>query len=272
MKSALITRLKDMGMEPKRSLGQNFLVSESAVHKILNSLPKDLNTPVVEIGPGPGALTEGILERGFTPTLIELDHKAAAYWRGRGLTVLEEDALGVHFDQFSEDSFLISNLPYQISASLVLELSIHTEAFSEMTLTFQKEVAQRISSEPKNSSYGLLSVISQTFWKVSKVMDLSPQAFFPAPKVASRVLQWKRKEPPVEKTERAPFLRFVKACFHQKRKTLANNLKSILPQEGAAEVLHHLSQQGLGGQVRAEELSPQLFLEIFRIVRQESSS
>ena len=267
-----MARLEEMGLQPKRSLGQNFLVSEGAVFKILSTLPADPSIPVVEIGPGPGALTEGLLKRGFQPTLIELDSRAAAYWRSRGLMVLEDDALKVNFDQFPKESFLISNLPYQISASLVLDLSTTTETFSEMTLMFQKEVAQRLSSEPKNSSYGLLSVVAQIFWDVRKVMDLAPKAFYPAPKVASRVLKFRRLPHKMEMKERASFLRFVKACFHQKRKKLANNLKGIMESDKLVQILSYLETQGFGAHVRAEEIAPEDFVAIYRLSRHESCS
>jgi 16S rRNA (adenine1518-N6/adenine1519-N6)-dimethyltransferase len=261
-----MARLEEMGLQPKKSLGQNFLVSEHAIQKIISTLPSDCSTPVVEIGPGPGALTEGILKNGAPLTVIELDRKAAQYWRSRGVNVLEEDALKVDYTQFSEGAFLISNLPYQISASLVLELSVSAFAFSKMTLMFQKEVAQRIMALPKTSNYGMLSVIAQNFWQISKLMDLAPQAFYPSPKVASRVLQFRRSPVDMSVEERTKYLHFVKGCFHQKRKKLANNLKGLGDEGFAARAMDFLQEKGKSESIRAEELSPREFLELYELM------
>lgn len=272
MKDFLYERLQEIGMQPKKALGQNFLVSASAVEKILSTLPQEAEQPVVEIGPGPGSLTEGILDRGHQPILIELDRQVAQYWRERGLQVLEQDALKIPWDQFPEQTFLISNLPYQISASLVMDLSVSTTTFSKMTLMFQKEVAQRITASPKTSSYGLLSVVAQNFWKTKKLMDLSPRAFFPAPKVASRVLVFERKGSAPSLETRQAFLKFLKVCFHQKRKKLSNNLRGAVGAEGVRAALDFLAHRGHSENVRAEEVAPEDLKDLYFSVAARGNS
>ena len=97
-------------------------------------------------------------------------------------------------DLESVPTCLVSNLPYQISSSLVIEVSTVADSVEEMILMFQKEVAQKIKSQPGDKDYGILSVIAQSFWDVEKICDAAPACFYPAPKVASRVLDFRRKK------------------------------------------------------------------------------
>ncbi len=277
----ILQRLQEMGAEPKRSLGQNFLVADHVIEKIVAAARLSPCSQLIEIGPGLGALTEDLLKTDKPFRVVELDRKFVEYWRERGLTVIEGDALALDWTQFQlpARSLLVSNLPYQISSSMVIERSVEPAGLSKMILMFQKEVAQRLVAKARTKDYGLLSVIAQTFWSLRVLLEAGPQDFYPPPKVASRVVVFDSLEgighaadPLLASAgERKKFLRLVKAAFAHRRKLLSRNLvegwcggdKSRL--EWIEENLVSLRQ---GRQARAEELDPQAFVGLYRLLKE----
>lgn len=261
----LENRLKELGIVAKKSLGQNFLVSDLVIQKIIQAV-HDLNPDkMIEIGPGPGALTDFLISFEKPLQLIELDRQVAKYWRDRDLPVIEEDALRLSWQQFEtiEKLVLVSNLPYQISSSIVIDRSVDPCGVKAMVLMFQKEVAQRIRAQEQAEQYGLLSVIAQNFWKIETVTDAGPRDFDPAPKVASRVLKFVRIESQCEHPQR--FLTFAKVAFAQRRKLLKANLRG-LPTDFAyteEKLLSWVQQNGYKETLRVEELSPQKMMSLY---------
>ncbi|MBX2996417.1 MAG: ribosomal RNA small subunit methyltransferase A [Bdellovibrionaceae bacterium] len=258
----LRSRQEALGVQAKKSLGQNFLISDSVIGKILKAT-KDLKPgSILEVGPGMGALTDGLKQLGVPLRLIELDSVFAQYWRDDGQEVIETDALQWDWAQLSGEKprVLVSNLPYQISSSLVVDRSLDDDPLAGMVLMFQKEVAQRMKATEKQGPYGFLSVLAQSFWKIDLLLEASSHDFLPPPKVASRVLVFQTKPSPVE--NKRDYLRFLKACFSQPRKYMASNLAGeyALPKE---EVKSRLESWGFNPQTRAEQLSLQNFLEIY---------
>lgn len=267
LKQKLEARAASLGVSAKRSLGQNFLVSENVVGKIISKVTEfsTSSSRWVEIGPGLGSLTDRLLEtRGErTLQLIELDRELADFWRkscaeNPGLSVEEADALQFDWSKLDAD-ILVSNLPYQIAASLVVELSTCPNSIQKMVLMFQKEVAQRIRARPKTEDYGLLSVVAQVFWKAEMVCEAGPRDFSPAPRVASRVLSFERKASPVPGEEQK-FLKFVKAAWAQRRKKLITNLGSYVSKDILRDQWPKL---GLSETARAEELDPSAYLPLY---------
>lgn len=267
--------LQSLGHEPKKSLGQNFLVSDGVIEKIINAAQSFGASSLIEIGPGPGALTQYLKNLNGKFQVIELDRGFAKYWREQGLTVHELDALHFDWSNFlSAESghlaprVLVSNLPYQISSSLVIDRSIDERPLDGMVLMFQKEVAQRIRAAFEHELYGMLSVVAQTFWQINIVSEAGPRDFFPPPRVASRVLKFIPKS--VEISDRKKFLKLVKACFLQPRKLLVSNLEQagIGTKEQAQEWLLELQ---LNGKARAEELRLDDFLRLYHRVYQDPS-
>ncbi|MGZ3780554.1 MAG: 16S rRNA (adenine(1518)-N(6)/adenine(1519)-N(6))-dimethyltransferase RsmA [Pseudobdellovibrionaceae bacterium] len=258
--------LQELGILAKKSLGQNFLVSDLVIERIIHQVKEFAPEALIEVGPGPGALTYFLRQMGVPLKLIELDRVIAAYWREQGLEVIEEDALKLNWSQFYSDKKLVfvSNLPYQISSSIVIERSVEEKGPEHMVLMFQKEVAQRIRALPKTEHYGLLSVIAQTFWKTSVVTEAGPRDFSPSPRVASRVLAFSRI--PTEIKNRDKFLKFVKAGFAQRRKLLKSNLSGLLNQMKLTEeqLVGWLSEMGFKETARAEELSPVQFVRLYK--------
>lgn len=251
----IIEKLEALGVSPKKSLGQNFLVSKSVIEKIINAVVELQANQIIEIGPGLGSLTESLIKRDLPLTLMELDKAFSEYWRGRGQKVIEGDALKWDWNLVSqpESTVLVSNLPYQISSSIVIDRSIHEKILKGMVLMFQKEVAERIVAKPKAEAYGLLSVIAQNFWTISVVAEAGPKDFYPPPRVASRILAFKPRRDYSGASR--PFLNVVKAGFAQRRKFLISNLRAL----GGVATDSHLrtlfDSLGLSQKIRAEELS-----------------
>lgn len=271
-------KLIELGASPNKALGQNFLINERTVKLIIAAVqaqrsvqgPVQESAQLIEIGPGLGALTEPLMALGRPLTVIEYDGKFSEMWRqrlgseefrGEDFQVIEADALKLDWAQvLNRPTVLVSNLPYQISSSLVIELSPLETHLHAMILMFQKEVAQRITALPASKDYGLLSVIAQVYWQTRLVVEAGPGDFYPPPKISSRVLAFTRR-PRAEIGSGPEFLHFVKAAFAQRRKLLQKNLARIgvhFPhwQEDANQI-------GFGKLARAEELSPQQFVELY---------
>lgn len=255
-----------MGIAAKKSLGQNFLVSDTVIDRIIAQVKAFEPEALIEVGPGPGALTDLLLQMNLPLQLIELDHAIAAYWREKGLPVIEEDALRLDWKQFynGKKVVFVSNLPYQISSSIVIERSLESEGVAHMVLMFQKEVAQKIRGTVDSDHYGLLSVIAQTFWKMETVTEAGPRDFDPPPRVASRVLSFTRLDSEVK--DRKAFLTFAKIAFAQRRKILKKNLAGILPQKKVTEeqLVGWLTEMGFKETARAEELNPAQFVRLYK--------
>ena len=187
----------------KRSFGQNFLVDQSYVAKIVKAAKLDSSSTVVEIGPGRGALTNELLRQAGKVIAVELDRDLASLLRDRfkeysNLQLIEQDALALDFDQIALENgsglTLVANLPYNISTAILSRLVGYRHSFESMILMFQREVVERITAKPASSDRGYLTVMVQAFMKVEKLFDVPPTAFRPVPKVWSSVVRLIPKE------------------------------------------------------------------------------
>lgn len=247
-KDRLKNRMLELSHYTKKALGQNFLVSDTVISRIVQAVDDEKPERLLEIGPGLGALTDLLIEKYGRYQLIELDSSLVKFWESQNMPVLEGDALQVDWSLIDYD-VLVSNLPYQISSSIVIDRCIDEKPCRAMILMFQKEVAQRIRARHNTDEYGLLTVIAQEFWDITTVSEAGPRDFNPAPKVASRVLKFKRKESPI--IDKKAYLTFVKTCFKQRRRILKSNLESSLHTSFLAWIEKHK----LSEKVRSEELS-----------------
>ncbi len=262
----LKARLSEMGLQPKKAFGQNFLVSPPVIHKIIEAVLRRPHSDLIEIGPGLGALTERLLAQQLRPRLIELDRDLVEHWRRRGLEVLDHDALKINWDdlRLKPDSLLVSNLPYQISTHLVVDRCFGPHNLRHMVLMFQKEVAQRLTALPRTKDYGLLSVLAQTYFKIERVADAAPKDFYPPPKIASRVLAFERKSGPDLPGPR--FLPLLKAGFAFRRKFLLKNLKGVVDKPTLELLPEIWAELKLKPQARAEELKPEQWVTLYRAI------
>lgn len=238
----MLTRLEQMsGSTAKKSLGQNFLVDNGIVSKIITSVSPRLGETIVEIGPGKGAITDRLLASGATVIAIELDRLLVPrlreqYSSVKNLTVIEADALSVNYREFlSNDSAplrLVANLPYYISTAILQRLIEFANVFSDLTLMFQKEVVERIIAQPRNRERGFLTVFVEMYFRAEKLFDVPPSAFLPVPKVTSAVVRLLPRSSPLPDIQ--VFRSLASRAFAMKRKTLFNNLGRELTDAQAA--------------------------------------
>ena len=255
----VIEILKTLNVRPKKSLGQNFLVNPDVCQKITDQVCISHADRFIEVGPGLGVLTEG-LKHLPDLLLIERDKVFVEFLKQKGFCVLHKDALFVDWSELIKGrTILVSNLPYQISSRLLIDRSLDQVLLQKMVLMFQKEVAMRILAEPDTKSYGLLSVMAQTHWQVTKLLSVGPKDFYPAPQVGSQVLEFVPK--PCHGLDSRQFLVFLKKGFAQRRKQLKKILLPLLT-EGHF-ILKVFSDLKISHTARAEELSPQKWVDLF---------
>lgn len=244
----------------KKSFGQHFLHDEVICKKIV-SLIDDNNTSWLEIGPGAGALTQYLLQyQHIKFKCIELDIEKANYLLKK-YPLLQNKLQQADFLKSNlpyQGSFnIIGNFPYNISSQIVFKILEWSESVYEVIGMFQKEVAERICAIHGNKTYGILSVLVQNEYDVSYQFDVQPEAFTPPPKVMSGVIRLIKKEQAIYKGDIQKFRLLVKTAFSQRRKTLRNCLKQILPADHLQDSLFDK---------RAEQLSVQDFADLCRAI------
>ena len=270
--------LRETAFRPKKSLGQNFLIHERVIDAILRLLDLRPNDQVVEIGPGLGFLTRRLLEAAGKVWAIEVDGALVERLRQCGLAadpkleLIHGDILTVPLAEVlpQRKIKLVGNLPYSISTPVLFKVFEWHEHFSTLVLMVQKEVADRIASAPGSKDYGTLSIWCQVHGRVVEKVSVSPEAFFPRPKVRSTVLKIELfADPRVAPDELAALRGLVRAAFGQRRKTLGNALSGWLKgARGKSE--EFLRSQGIDPQRRGETLSVDEFIKLARAARNQS--
>ncbi|NJC86990.1 MAG: ribosomal RNA small subunit methyltransferase A [Desulfuromonas sp.] len=244
---------------PRKRFGQNFLRAPHVVDQILAAAELASGDRVVEVGPGPGALTDRMLAAGAEVVAFEVDRDLAAALERRNagnLTVHQGDVLKADWPALlpAPPYKLIANLPYNISSQVLFKILDHRLLFGRLVLMFQKEVGDRLLAAPNTRDYGILSVLVQNWFDVARVVKVAPGCFFPPPKVESVVLRFDpRPQPLAPVTDEAAFRRLVKAVFAQRRKTLRNGLLGAGYEPDAVD--HALAAQQLPPTVRGETLT-----------------
>jgi 16S rRNA (adenine1518-N6/adenine1519-N6)-dimethyltransferase len=256
----------------KKSLGQNFLVDNNYIEKIITALSLSEKDTVIEIGPGRGALTERLVEKAGKAVAVEIDNYLVPFLEDKfsqnnNFSVVHEDALEIDFrgllnssvengEQLKVNSVkLVANLPYYISTAILQRLIEQRECFSQMILMLQREVVERITAEPGNSERGFLTVLAEAYMTAQKLFDVPPEAFRPAPKVWSAVVRLEPKE--VDIGDEKLFRALISAGFAYKRKTILNNFKNAPPKlkERTGDVEKFLETSGIDPRRRAETLT-----------------
>jgi 16S rRNA (adenine1518-N6/adenine1519-N6)-dimethyltransferase len=266
-------------MPAKPKLGQNFLVDSNAIERIADSIGDIRERTVVEIGPGRGSITGALAARAGHLVAVELDHELAinlqVHFPPDRVTVIEQDVLYFDFGAASaaagERLLVVGNLPYGITSQILLKLAASHAAIDRAVIMVQREVADRVVAEPGSRDYGLLSVTVQMYGPVQRLFTLPPEAFSPPPDVHSTVFRW-RFEPRFEElgVEEDGFLRFVRRCFAQKRKTLANNLRAA--GFSSTAVLSALAEAAIDPKARAEALPIETLAALSRCLEREGAA
>jgi len=258
--------LRKYDLLPKRSFSQNFLIQPGATAQIADATAA-LGREVVELGPGLGALTHALLERGCNVLAVELDRDMVRVLReefaGRErLELRHADAAEVDFAAHSKacGSKLVvtGNLPYQATGAILRRVVMHRGVLTGAVLMVQREVRDRLVAEPSTKQYGALTVFTRAGFEVETVCRLRPGSFYPAPKVESSVVRLlPRREPLAEETESLQAV--VRAAFQMRRKTLRNALRALGDGDRADRAL---SAAGIDPGRRGETLSIEEFARL----------
>lgn len=263
----LRTVIAEHGLAARKSLGQNFLLDLNLTAKIARSAGDLSQGTIVEIGPGPGGLTRGLLLEGAQNVVaIEKDTRCIdalkpliAASNGR-LRILEEDALKVDVTALGPPPIkIVANLPYNIATPLLISWLKQAETIDTLSLMFQKEVAERIVAEPGSKAYSRLSVLCNWRCDTRITLTLPPQAFTPPPKVSSAVATLVPYVPPPDDCVMDDLEAVTQAAFGQRRKMLRGSLKNLV---SAPESL--LEKAGIAPTQRAEALTGHDFANLAR--------
>lgn len=262
------------GLMANKALGQNFLLDSNITDKIIRQSLAQQNISdfrqvnIIEIGPGPGGLTRSILKaEPRSLTVVEMDSRCIQIMKDlqvetdTPMHIINGDAL--LFDpteNIPSPRQIISNLPYNVSVPLLLKWLSQISEFSALTLMFQKEVAERITASTHSKDYGRISIIAQLTCSIKKLFDLNPECFTPAPKIWSSVLLFQPLENAITAKDIAKIEKITALAFGQRRKMLRQSLKSF------NNITDKLEQIGISPTARAEEIPPQKFLELSRLL------
>jgi 16S rRNA (adenine1518-N6/adenine1519-N6)-dimethyltransferase len=256
----------------RKRFGQHFLHDPGVIARIVAAIDPQPDDPMVEIGPGLGAITLPLLQRLRHLDAVEIDRDAIRHLKeitasavsGRGdLTIHEADALRFDFGALHTVPLrLVGNLPYNISTPLLFRLIEQRAHIHDMHFMLQKEVVDRMAAGAGDDDYGRLSVMLAPWLRIEPLFDIGPGAFRPPPRVVSTVVRLvPHPEPPFRVTNPQRFAAVVAAAFSQRRKTLRNALKALLNEE-------QIRSAGVDPTARAEVIAPAGFAALADVLSQ----
>ncbi len=258
-------------LSAQKSLGQNFLLDLNLTSKIARQAGDLTQSDVLEIGPGPGGLTRGLLAEGARRVIaIEKDRRCIAALEDiqkaypDRLEILEGDALSINpLEHLTGPVKVVANLPYNVGTELLIRWLTPTRwppFWTSLTLMFQKEVAERIVAPVASKAYGRLALLSQWRTDANIVMNLPPSAFTPPPKVSSAVVHLTALNAPRFEADAAVLEKTVAKAFNQRRKMLRSSLKGLTP-----DLEEKLNAAGISPTLRAEQVSLEQFCALARL-------
>jgi 16S rRNA (adenine1518-N6/adenine1519-N6)-dimethyltransferase len=215
---------------PKKALGQHFLNDETVAEKIVQSITLN-DTPILEIGPGMGVLTQFLLQhKNKDFRVVEIDDESVAYLQKKypSLQIISGDFLKLNLSEYYTNKLtIIGNFPYNISSQILFKVLENKDMVVELVGMFQKEVAERVASKPGKKMYGILSVLLQAYYDIEYLFTVDEHLFTPPPQVKSGVIRMIRNPNKKLRCAEILFKNVVKTAFNQRRKTLRNSLKSF---------------------------------------------
>lgn len=255
-----------LDMRARKSLGQNFLFDLNLTRRIARSASNNLAGTTIEVGPGPGGLTRALLLEGAEKVIaVEKDFRAATvlesllHAAGGRLELIEGDAMKTPlWEMGSAPRRIVANLPYNIATSLLIQWLGHAPAFESLTLMFQREVAERITAQPGDNAYGRLSILTGWIADSTILFDIPPEAFVPAPKIISSVVQIRPLAAPRYECSQQALENVTRLAFGQRRKMLRASLKPL----GGTELLE---RAGIDPQCRPQDLNIEAFCRLARM-------
>ena len=273
--------MKKYNIRANKSLGQNFLINDEVVEKIVSSSEISKDDMVIEIGPGLGTLTKYLLEKAGKVLCIELDTKMIKILNDRfsekeNFEIINADVLKVDLNEIIKANKekqnlknvkIVANLPYYITTPIIMKLLEEKLDIKSITVMIQKEVADRLIETPGGKNTGAITYTVYYYCESEKIIEVPNSSFIPEPEVTSEVIKMKlREKPPVEVENSKVMFMIIKSAFMQRRKTLLNaltNTKVFMSKQEGIEILKKLN---LDENVRAETLSIQDFAGIAKLI------
>lgn len=252
-------------VRPKKALGQHFLTDLNVARRIADSIDGFTDLPIVEVGPGMGVLTQFLVEKGCDLTVVEIDTESVAWLKANMPAldghILEADFLRLDLGELfnSQKMCVIGNYPYNISSQIFFHILRWRNLVVCCSGMLQKEVAERLAAPPGTKARGILSVLLQAWYDVEYLFTVDEHVFNPPPKVKSGVVKLTRNNVDTLGCDEALFRTVVKTTFGQRRKTLRNSLKGLLPAGAPMPDTPLLA-------LRPEQLSVSQFIELTNLV------
>ncbi len=265
--SDLMAFLNELGVAPKKSLSQNFLIDGNIIQKIIQSASVKEGDSILEIGPGPGALTQALLNAGARVDAVELDSTYAnALQRlqtpDQRLIIHEADILKFDPSILKGKYKVIANLPYHLTTPIITKLIPLQEQISSLTVMVQEEVARRFTAKSGCKEFGSISLFLQYWSTPSYQFKISRNCFYPKPKVDSAIIHLELHPPPIV-SDADLFFTFIRTAFSERRKMMRNPLKKLFSEE---VILKAFEKTGIRPDARAEMLNLQQWIALFEVI------
>lgn len=272
--------MKKYGITANKSLGQNFLINDEVIRKIVEGAEISKEDLVIEIGPGLGTLTNTLLEHAGKVIAIELDKRMIEILTDRfklynNFELINDDVLKVDLNKLIKENVrdniksakIVANLPYYITTPIIMKLLEENLPIESITVMVQKEVADRIIEKPGGKNSGAITYSVYYYAKAEEVLKVMPNSFIPEPSVESKVIKLNiRKENVVEVKNKELMFKIIKYAFMQRRKTLVNALEKSDIFKSKKEIIEILQKLRINEKIRGEELSLEDYANITSFV------
>lgn len=268
-------------IQANKSLGQNFLIDDCVIEKIIESSNIEKEDLIIEIGPGLGVLTERLLKKSNNVVVIELDKKMIEilqnrFCLNRNLEIINNDVLKVDLEKLIKNKKeqtninkvkIVANLPYYISTPIIMKLLENRLEISEIIVMVQKEVAQRLGAETGKREAGAITYAVEYYAKATPIIDVPKESFIPSPKVESQVIKLEvRQNPKIEVEDEKLLFNIIQKSFMQRRKTLSNALINNKILDSKEKVEKMFKTLEIPSNVRGENLTLEEFGKIANYV------
>lgn len=268
--------LNQLGIFPKKGFSQNFLIDGNIIRKIVSVSEVQSDDVILEVGPGPGSLTQALLETGAHVIAVEKDTILAQALNrlqtpAQNLSVFCDDILTFPLEKEvslllkeGKKAKVIANLPYHLTTPIIVQLVPLREIFSSLTVMVQEEVARRFTAQPGTAEYSSFTIFLRFYTKAHYAFTVSQNCFYPAPKVNSAVVVLQLREPPLTASNDVDtFFQMTRTAFEHRRKMLRASLKNLFPPQKVEEALKTMGQNPLA---RPETLSLEHFLQLHALL------
>ena len=270
--------MKKYKIKANKSLGQNFLIDDTALQDIANGANIEENDLVIEIGPGLGSLTKLLLEKARKVICVELDKKMVKILKERfsiykNLEIINDDVLKINLDELIKlekekdinikNIKVVANLPYYITTPIIMKLIENNLDIERITVMIQKEVAERLIAIPGSKETGAITYTVYYYCECKKIREVDNTCFIPEPEVTSEVINLKiRKEPAIKVKDKKVMFNIIKSAYMQRRKTLVNSLTNVGVFQNKEQGGKTLKKLGLREDIRPENLKIEDFAKL----------